>query len=136
MQLIEATKPNVNIILQETVSTSLGRDLRVFVVGGKIIGCMQRTSKSDSFKANFSAGADVTPYKLNSEIEWLARESARVLNLDVAGIDLLFDGDHFKICEVNASPGFRGLEQANPELNVPNEIFDYIRLRLGGFNIP
>ena len=135
MQLIEATKPNVNIILQETITSSLGRDLRVFVVGGKIIGCMQRTSKSGSFKANFSAGAEVTSYPTNSEIEWLARESARVLNLDIAGIDLLFDGDHFKICEVNASPGFMGLEQANPDLNVSNEIFDYITLRLGGFDV-
>ncbi len=134
MQLIEATKPNVNTILQETVTTSLGRDLRVFVVGGKIIGCMQRTSKNDSFKANFSAGGEVAPYPVNSEIEWLARESARVLNLDIAGIDLLFDGEHFKICEVNASPGFKGLELANPTLNVPNEIFDYISLRLGGFD--
>jgi gamma-F420-2:alpha-L-glutamate ligase len=134
MQLIEATKPNVNIILQETIKTSLGHDLRVFVVGGKIIGCMQRTSNSDSFKANFSAGADVNPYPVNSEIEWLARESARVLSLDIAGIDLLFDGEHFKICEANASPGFKGLELANPGLNVPDEIFDYVTLRLGGFD--
>ncbi|MBN2156005.1 MAG: RimK family alpha-L-glutamate ligase [Candidatus Lokiarchaeota archaeon] len=134
MQLLEATKPNVNIILQETITTSLGKDLRVFVVGGKIIGCMQRTSKTDSFKANFSAGADVEAYPINSEIEWLARQSARTLSLDIAGIDLLFDGEHFKICEVNASPGFNGLEQANPGLNVPNEIFDYISLRLGEFD--
>lgn len=132
MQLIESTKPNVNIILQETIKTSLGRDLRVFVVGGKIVGCMQRTSKSDSFKANFSAGGDVSAYPVNSEIEWLARESAQILSLDIAGIDLLFDGDHFKICEVNASPGFKGLELAHPELNVPDEIFDYINLRIGG----
>jgi gamma-F420-2:alpha-L-glutamate ligase len=134
MQLLEATKPNVNIILQETVTSSLGKDLRVFVVGGKIVGCMQRTSKTDSFKANFSAGGEVTPYPINSEIEWLARESSRVLNLDIAGVDLLFDGEHFKICEVNASPGFKGLELASPGLNVPNEIFDYISLRLGGFD--
>jgi len=133
MQLLEATKPNVNIILQETITSSLGKDLRVFVVGGKVVGCMQRTSKTDSFKANFSAGAEVSPYPVNSEIEWLARESARILSLDIAGVDLLFDGGHFKICEVNASPGFHGLELANPELNVPNEIFNYISLRLGGF---
>jgi gamma-F420-2:alpha-L-glutamate ligase len=134
MQLIEATKPNVNIILQETISSSLGKDLRVFVVGGKIIGCMQRTSKNDSFKANFSAGAEVVQYPVNSEIEWLARESSRVLNLYIAGVDLLFDGEHFKICEVNASPGFKGLELANSGLNVPDEIFEYIKLRLGGFD--
>lgn len=130
MQLIEATKPNVNIILQEFIATSRGKDIRAFVVGGRVIGIMERIGKKGSFKANFSAGGEVKSYPITSELEWLAIESSRVLGLDIAGVDLLFDENGFKICEVNASPGFKGLEQANPGLNVAKAIFDYIKLRV------
>ena len=64
-----------------------------------------------SFKANFSRGGMVEPFELTPEMEWLATETSRILNLDIAGIDLLFDGEHFKICEANSSPGFEGIEQ-------------------------
>jgi gamma-F420-2:alpha-L-glutamate ligase len=52
------------------------------------------------------------------------------LGLDIAGVDLLFDGDHFKICEVNSSPGFEGLEKACPN-NIASEIIEYIKIRFG-----
>lgn len=130
MQLIEATKPNVNIILQEFIAPSRGKDVRAFVVGGRVVGTMQRTGKEGSFKANFSAGGNVQSYPITPELEWLAIESSRVLGLDIAGVDLLFDTDGFKICEVNASPGFKGLELANPNLNVAQAVYEYIRLRV------
>lgn len=132
MQLIESTKSNVNIILQKFVQTSKGRDLRVFIIGGRVVACMERLAKEGSFKANFSSGGTVTSYNLTPEIEWLATETARVLNLDIAGIDLLFDGEHFKICEANSSPGFEGIEKCC-EVNIAKEIYNFIRIRLGLF---
>lgn len=132
MQLIEATNPKANIILQQFVKASHGRDLRVFTIGGRAVACMERNSKNGNFKANVSAGGSGKPYPITPEIEWLATQTANVLGLDVAGIDLLFDQEHFKICEANSSPGFEGLENAI-DFDVPKEIFHFIRIRLGIF---
>ncbi len=132
IQLIELTNPKFNLILQEFVQTSFGRDLRVFVIGGRVVGCMERMAADTGFKANYSAGGTVRAHEVTPEIEWLATEAARILGLDIAGVDLLFDGDHFKICEVNSSPGFQGLSSCC-DVNIPAEIYHYIRIRYGMF---
>ncbi|NJO63604.1 MAG: RimK family alpha-L-glutamate ligase [Richelia sp. RM2_1_2] len=130
MDFVRATQPNANIILQEFIQTSYGQDLRVLVIGGRIVACVRRFSEDNSFKANFSRGGKMEEYKLTPEIEWLALESAKLLGLDIAGIDLLFDGDGYKICEANSSPGFEGLEKFC-KINVASEIYRFINLRLG-----
>lgn len=129
MELIYSNNERANIILQEFIETSRGSDLRAFVLGGRVIGCMRRTSTT-SFKANFSKGAGVEPFELTPEIEWLSTETARLANLDIAGIDLLFDQEGFKICEANSAPGFKGMEKAIGK-HVADDILDYIRLRVG-----
>ncbi|MDB2593024.1 RimK family alpha-L-glutamate ligase [Gammaproteobacteria bacterium] len=129
MDLIYANNPRANIILQEFISKSYGKDLRVFVVGGKVVGCMQRSS-SNSFKANFSRGGQVSSFELTPEIEWLSTETARLFKLDIAGVDLLFDDSEFKICEANSSPGFLGLEKVTGKV-IAESIIDYILLRIG-----
>lgn len=130
MDFLEATKGNANIILQQFIASSRGRDLRVLVIGGRAVACMQRSATDGSFKANFSRGGKVEKHPITPEIEWLATQTARVLNLDVAGVDLLFDGEHFKICEANSSPGFRGMEQSQP-VSVPDAVYDFVEVRLG-----
>lgn len=112
MELIEATNKTSNVILQEFIKASKGIDLRVFTLGGRAIACFKRINKEGGFKANFSAGGSVEPYEITPEIEWLATQTSNILNLDMAGIDLLFDENHFKICEANSSPGFEGLEKS------------------------
>lgn len=131
VDFLASTKGSANIILQEFIKASHGRDLRVFVVGGRVLACMERFSESGSFKANVSRGANAKPHEVTPEIEWLATETARILDLDIAGIDLLLDGDTFQICEANASPGFKGIERCFPERNMAEEIFRYIQLRVG-----
>ncbi|MBW6470390.1 MAG: RimK family alpha-L-glutamate ligase [Methanosarcinaceae archaeon] len=130
MELIRVTKSYANFILQEFINSSRGHDLRVFVIGGRVVACMERIATDGNFKANFSRGGEVRQFKITAEIEWLATETARVFGLDVAGIDLLFDGDHFKICEANSSPGFEGIESCC-DIDIPKEIYNYIRIRLG-----
>ncbi|NJP04090.1 RimK family alpha-L-glutamate ligase [Candidatus Gracilibacteria bacterium] len=124
-----ATK-NTNIILQEFISERKGKDIRVIVIGGRAIGAMLRTGKDGDFKANFSGGGSVEKFELTPEIEWLAIESAKILGLDIAGVDILFDKDGYKICEVNASPQFEGFEQATG-INLPAALFHYLSARLG-----
>ena len=129
MHMIENSNPNVNLIFQEFVKTSHGRDLRVVTVGGRVVGAMVRNAADGNFKANYSRGGTVEKFEITPEIEWLVLEIARKLDLDIAGIDLLFDGNGFKICEVNSSPGFEGLEQAC-EKNIAKEIIQFVKLRL------
>ncbi len=130
MQLIDTAKTQANFIIQEFISTSKGRDLRVFIVGGRVIACMERISRDGNFKANFSRGGEVRAFPPSKEIEWLATECARVLNLDITGIDLLFNGEDFKVCEANSSPGFKGIESCC-DVSIPDAIFDFIKIRLG-----
>ncbi|MFD3258902.1 RimK family alpha-L-glutamate ligase [Paenibacillus lentus] len=129
LEMISAYKEDATMILQEFVETSRGKDLRVLTIGGRAVAAMKRHSGSDSFKANFSRGGSVEPYEITPEIEWLALETARILNLDIAGIDLLFDGDHYKICEANSSPGFEGLESCC-NVNIAEEIYNFLRVRI------
>ncbi len=132
--LMEISKdPKINLILQEFISSSKGKDIRVIVIGGRTIGAMLRKAKGKNFKANYSAGGQVSPFDLNPTIEWLAVESARLMGLDIAGVDILFDkNNNYRICEINSYPGFEGFEKATG-LNVPNEIFNYIKLRSENF---
>lgn len=130
MELIYANNNNANIIIQEFIETSYGKDLRVFIIGGKVVGCMQRIAKS-GFKANFSIGADVHPFELTPEAEWIATEAVRLLNLDVAGVDLLFGEDgKYLICEANSSPQFHGLENVVGK-RIAEDILDYVLVKIG-----
>lgn len=124
MELIASHSGNSQMILQEFVASSYGRDLRVFVLGKQVIGCMKRTSK-DSFKANYSRGGDVESYPLTAEIEELALSCAKLFGLEIAGIDLLFDTQGFKICEANSSPGFKGMEQATGD-DIALQLLKYV----------
>lgn len=127
-RIIELANPNMNIILQELIATSYGKDLRIFVVGGRVVGSMMRKASDEQFRANYSAGGTVEDYPLTEEIEWLALEATKILGLDIGGVDLLFDEDGYKICEVNSSPMFKGMESCC-DVNIPMEIFKYIKTR-------
>jgi gamma-F420-2:alpha-L-glutamate ligase len=117
------------VIMQECIEESLGRDIRVIVIGGRAIGAIQRTAKQGSFKANYSAGGTVEQIQLTPQMEWLAVESARIIGLEIAGVDLLFEKDSFRVCEVNSAPFFEGFEQGT-NISVPREIFDFLSVRL------
>lgn len=125
MHLIHAMNRSSNIILQEFIEKSEGRDLRVFVVGGRVVGAMERTARQGSFKANCSIGGTAVMHEVTPEIEKLALAICRILNLEIAGIDLLFDHDGFKICEVNSAPGFEAMEKYC-RLDIAGEIVRYM----------
>jgi len=129
MMLINETSPHVHVIFQEFIAASFGRDLRVFVIDGKPIAAMQRKSQDGNFKANFSRGGSVEEYKLTPEIAELAVETARALNLDVAGVDILFDRDGYQICEANGAPDFRGLERCC-KVSIADEIMMSVTKRV------
>ena len=135
IKLAEITKKSYNIIVQEFIKESFGKDLRVFVLNGKVVGCMMRQSTDEDFRANITRGGEGIPYAIDEDIEWLGGESARLLDLDIAGVDLLFDDSGYQICEVNSSPGFEGMEKFT-KVNIAESIVNYIRLRLGILEAP
>lgn len=130
-ELISSLDSKNSMIIQEYVKESEGRDLRVIIIGGRVVGAMQRTSTDGSFKANISRGGQGKAYDVDDEMEMLAIQVAKVLDLDIAGVDLLFHSDGYRICEANSAPGFEGFEKAL-DINVPQKVFDYVKLRCGG----
>jgi len=128
--MAELTKKSYDIILQEFIKDTWGKDLRVFVVNNKVVGCMMRQATDEDFRANITRGGEGFPYEVNEQIEWLSSESSKALGLDIAGVDLLFDNGGYKICEVNSNPGFEGMEQYTKK-NIAGEIVSFIKLKLG-----
>jgi len=128
--MAELTKKSYDIIIQEFVKDTWGKDLRVFVVNNKVVGCMMRQATDDDFRANISRGGEGFPYEVNEQIEWLSSESSKALGLDIAGVDLLFQNGGYKICEVNSNPGFEGMEMFTKK-NIAGEIVSFIKLKLG-----
>ena len=131
MKMAELTKPSYNIIVQEFIQDSYGKDLRVLVVNGKVVGCMMRQAVDGDFRANLTRGGEAIPYQIDENIEWLGGECARLLHLDIAGVDLLFNNGSYTICEVNSAPGFEGMERYTNK-NIAIEMVNYVVKKIGG----
>jgi RimK family alpha-L-glutamate ligase len=129
MEFINNLESKKTLIVQEYLGERPGEDLRVLVVGGKVIGAMKRTAPEGDFRANITNGGTGQKFEVTDEIDYLARETARVLNLDIAGIDLLFDSRGFRVCEANSNPGFSGFEKYCG-VNVADLITDYIKFKI------
>ena len=129
MEFINILADKKTLIVQEYLGERPGEDLRVLVIGGKVIGAMKRSAPEGDFRANISGGGSGEPYPLTEEIEYIARETAKVLKLDIAGIDLLFDSRGFRVCEANSNPGFIGFEQYC-NVDVADLIGEYIKFKV------
>jgi gamma-F420-2:alpha-L-glutamate ligase len=116
-------------LIQEYLGDRPGCDLRVLVVGGKAIAAMVRRALDGDARANISAGGRGEPFDLTPEISELSERTARALGLELAGIDLLFSGQSFVLCEANSSPGFRGFERYC-QIDVAGHIADCVQTQL------
>ncbi len=126
--LVHGGIDNTPVLFQEFVAGSSGRDVRAFVVGGKVLACMERKSTDGSFKSNITRGGVGQPVAITPAIEKIAIDTAEALDLEVAGIDLLYADNGFKICEANSAPDFRGLEKFC-NVSVPEAIYDYMEAK-------
>lgn len=102
-----------NILVQEYIKESKGKDLRCFVIDNKVVGSIERIAASENeFRANIHLGGKALLTKISAEERKLAVKSAKALGLKVAGVDILRSNDGPKILEVNSSPGLEGIEGA------------------------
>ncbi len=99
-----------DFILQEFIETTTGRDIRVNIVGNKVVGAMLRKNSED-FRANVTLGASTEIYKLSKAEEILALKAHKLLKLDFSGVDLLFGQDGPLLCEVNSNVNFLSFEK-------------------------
>ena len=101
-----------DIVLQEYVRESKGRDVRVIVVGGKVIAAMRRVAKKGEFRANLHRGAKGSNVHLPPAYKRAAIRAAGSMGLGVAGVDMLEGRRGPRILEINSSPGLEGVERA------------------------
>lgn len=102
-----------DIVLQEYVRESKGRDIRIIVVGGRVIASMRRVAKAGEFRSNLHRGGRGDRVSLPRRYRSIAIRSAKVMGLEVAGVDLLEGKLGPKILEINSSPGLEGIERAS-----------------------
>ena len=111
-------------LAQEYVRSSYGKDVRIIVIGGQVVGGMLRESKND-FRSNIGGGGDGRPYYLTDEMRSLAVRVSTILGLDYCGLDVLFGESGPVICEVNSNAFFYAFEKVT-QINVAAKYADYI----------
>lgn len=98
------------ILLQRFIEESKGKDVRVFIVGDRVVATMERSAQNGEFRSNLHRGASSHKIKITAEEEEISLRAARLMGLQIAGVDILRSQTGPLILEVNASPGLEGIE--------------------------
>jgi ribosomal protein S6--L-glutamate ligase len=101
-----------NIMVQEYIKEAGGADIRCFVIGDKVVAAMKRQAKEGEFRSNLHRGGIAEIIKLTPEERSTAVRAARIMGLNVAGVDILRSNHGPVVMEVNSSPGLNGIEVA------------------------
>ena len=116
-------------LVQEFIAEAHGADLRCFVVGGKVVAAMRRKARPGEFRSNLHRGGTATQVSLNAAETDTAIRAAKVMGLNVAGVDLLRSRRGPLVLEVNSSPGLEGIE-ATTGIDVAGAVIDYMAQRV------
>jgi ribosomal protein S6--L-glutamate ligase len=103
---------NANILVQEFIKEANGKDLRLFVIDGKVVAAIQREALPGEFRANIHLGGTASVIKATAEEKKIAIKAAKAMNLKVAGVDIIRSTKGPLLLEVNSSPGLEGIEGA------------------------
>jgi RimK family alpha-L-glutamate ligase len=121
------TKP---VLFQKFIASSAGRDIRLQVVGGRVIASMYRYSENGDFRANLTIGGKMKSYEPTVEQSRLAIRCCEILGLDYAGVDILFGEENQPlICEVNSNAHFKNIYDCTG-VNAADAILTHIRNKL------
>lgn len=101
-----------NILVQEFIKEAEGKDIRCFVIDGKVVASIQREAAIGEFRANLHQGGKASLIKITKEEKKLAVKATKVLGLQIAGVDIIRSNRGPLVLEVNSSPGLEGIEQA------------------------
>ena len=114
-----------NFMVQEYIKEAGGADIRCLVIGDKVVAAMKRQGKEGEFRSNLHRGGSASLIKITPEERSTAVRSAKVMGLNVAGVDLLRSNHGPVVLEVNSSPGLEGIENAT-EKDVAGMIIEFI----------
>jgi ribosomal protein S6--L-glutamate ligase len=123
IETLQSTRQNV--LVQQFVSESRGRDVRALVVGDRVVGAMRRLASGDEFRSNIHRGGRAESVTLDPEYERTAVRAAQIMGLRIAGVDLLESAEGPLVMEVNSSPGLQGIEVATG-LDIAGAAIDYV----------
>lgn len=124
--VIEAFRgANVNIMVQEYIKEAGGSDIRALVVGGRVVAAMKRVGGEGEFRSNLHRGGSATLVKLSPEERSTATRSAKIMGLNVCGVDMLRSNHGPVVMEVNSSPGLEGVEKATG-IDIAGKIIEFI----------
>jgi ribosomal protein S6--L-glutamate ligase len=118
-------KMDTSILIQKYVEESNGEDIRIFVVGNKVIASMKRTSAVGEFRSNVHRGGYTEAIEPTAKEQYIALSATKHLGLGVAGVDIIRSKKGPLLIEVNASPGLQGIEAATG-VNIAKEIILFV----------
>ena len=114
-------------IFQEFIKSSAGRDVRIEVVGGKVLGSVLRESQNGDFRSNVLQGGLMTPFDAEERFYDMALSTVKVLGLDFGGVDIMFGENGEPIlCEVNSNVHFRTFERVTG-VSLPQVLAEYLK---------
>ncbi|HBF06833.1 MAG: 30S ribosomal protein S6--L-glutamate ligase [Pseudomonadota bacterium] len=116
---------DADFLVQEFIREAKGSDIRCFVVDDKVVAAMERTAQEGEFRSNLHLGGKATEVKLKPEERQLAVKAAKVMGLEVAGVDIIRSERGPLVLEVNSSPGLEGIETTTGK-DVASSIIAYI----------
>lgn len=118
-----------DILVQEYIKESKGKDLRCFVIGDKVVAAMQREAEEGEFRANMHLGGKATAVEITDEERTIAIKAVKTIGLDIAGVDMVRSSAGPKILEVNSSPGLEGIESASG-VDVAGKIIKFLEKKI------
>jgi ribosomal protein S6--L-glutamate ligase len=102
-----------HILVQEFIKEAGGSDIRCLVVGGKVVAAMKRQSQEGEFRSNLHRGGSASLTRISPEERATAIRAAKIMGLNVCGVDILRSNHGPVVMEVNSSPGLEGIENAS-----------------------
>jgi len=115
----------VNIMVQEYIKEAGGADIRCLVIGDKVVASMKRQAQAGEFRSNLHRGGSASLVKITPDERATAIKAAKVMGLNVAGVDILRSSRGPLVMEVNSSPGLQGIEVATGK-DVAGMIIEFI----------
>jgi ribosomal protein S6--L-glutamate ligase len=129
-----------NILVQEYIKEAGGKDIRCFVIDGKVVASIQREATKGEFRANLHQGGTASVVRVTGEEKKMAVKAAKVLGLQIAGVDIIRSNKGPLVLEVNSSPGLEGIEQSTGK-DIAAMMISAVESQLGwqrdlGFSFP
>lgn len=114
-----------HILVQEFIKEAGGSDIRCLVVGGKVVAAMKRQGQEGEFRSNLHRGGTASLTRISPEERATALRAAKIMGLNVCGVDLLRSAHGPVVMEVNSSPGLEGIEAASGK-DIAGMIIEFI----------